>query len=331
MSQAKPTDRLSLALDATGTIVSCIRADQWSNRTPCPEWSVRALLNHLVVGNRITARTLRGEPPPPREESRRMYDTDQLGESPAQAYREAGAELASAFSEPSVFEGIFQAPVGKVPGAVLLNLRLTELLVHGWDLAHATGQPATFPDDLATQALAFSTGSSAPNVPRTGRPFGPIQTVADDAPTIDRLAAYLGRPVPPISPRTNMLDQADNERDSRNAEERFAALVDAFADEPGVTLPHQDGSRGFGSTALKVNRSIFAMLTRGHLIVKLPRDRVSALVEEGTGGPFDAGKGAPMKEWLTVWSDDVDTWQSLAREALSFVGRAGSADEPLRD
>ena len=53
------------------------------------------------------------------------------------------------------------------------------------------------------EALAFSSGASAPEVPRTGHPFGPIQTVSDDAAAIDRLAAYLGRPVPPKLAETN--------------------------------------------------------------------------------------------------------------------------------
>jgi len=113
----------------------------------------------------------------------------------------------------------------------------------------------------------------------------------------------------------------DNRRNAGDPEERFAVLVEAFAHEAGVTVPYERGNRGFGSSALKVNGSIFAMLTRGHLVVKLPRDRVSALIQDGTGGPFDAGKGTPMKEWLMVWSDDENTWQALAREARNFVGR----------
>jgi hypothetical protein len=104
-------------------------------------------------------------------------------------------------------------------------------------------------------------------------------------------------------------------------EARFAALVDALAQQPGVTTPHERGGRGFGSSALKVNGSIFAMLTRGQLVVKLPRARVNTSIQDGSGGPFDAGKGTPMKEWLTVVGDDEDTWLALAREALDFVGR----------
>jgi hypothetical protein len=105
-------------------------------------------------------------------------------------------------------------------------------------------------------------------------------------------------------------------------EERFDGLVEAFAGRAGVTPP--DGGRGFGGSALKVGGSIFAMLTRGRLVVKLPRTRVAELVASGAGEPFDAGKGTPMKEWLVV-AEDGD-WQALAEEALAFVsGRNGTA------
>ncbi len=104
---------------------------------------------------------------------------------------------------------------------------------------------------------------------------------------------------------------------SVETEERFAALVGQFAGRPGVSLPGE--SRGFGSSALKVNGSIFAMLTGGRLVVKLPRDRVDTLIKIGIGDPFDAGKGRPMKEWLTVAADDEETWLGLTQEALDFV------------
>ncbi len=102
-------------------------------------------------------------------------------------------------------------------------------------------------------------------------------------------------------------------------EERFDALVDDYAGRTAVTLPGESGTRGFGSSALKVNGSIFAMLTRGRLVVKLPAGRVSTLIEEGTGQHFDAGKGRPMKEWLTVTNEDGRVWRHLTAEAFEFV------------
>ena len=103
------------------------------------------------------------------------------------------------------------------------------------------------------------------------------------------------------------------------AEERFAALVQKFATEPDVEVPGSSNRRRFGSDALKVNGSIFAMVTGGRLVVKLPRDRVDAVVGAGDGAPFDNGRGRPMKEWLTVVDDDDETWLTLTREALHFV------------
>ncbi len=64
-------------------------------------------------------------------------------------------------------------------------------------------------------------------------------------------------------------------------EKHFEALAEEFAGRPGVTTPAESGRRGFGSTALKVNGSIFAMLVGGRLVVKLPKDRVAGLIARG--------------------------------------------------
>ena len=81
-------------------------------------------------------------------------------------------------------------------------------------------------------------------------------------------------------------------------EERFEDLIDAFADVEGV-LPPQGGS-GFGRSALRYRRKIFAMFVRGRLVLKLPRGRVDELVAAGHGVRFDANKGTPMKEWFSL-------------------------------
>jgi hypothetical protein len=99
-------------------------------------------------------------------------------------------------------------------------------------------------------------------------------------------------------------------------EERFSDLVDELCARPGVAPP---GGSGFGAHACTVNGSIFAMFVRGRLVVKLPWDRVADLVADGTGGPFDANRGRPTKEWLTVL--DESAWSGLAAEAWEFVRR----------
>lgn len=71
-----------------------------------------------------------------------------------------------------------------------MRLRITEQLVHGWDIAQATGQRVEFPGEIAEQELAIGRRMLV-DVPHTGR-FGPAHQVLEDAPAIDRLAAFLG-------------------------------------------------------------------------------------------------------------------------------------------
>jgi hypothetical protein len=106
--------------------------------------------------------------------------------------------------------------------------------------------------------------------------------------------------------------------DTSSDADLFEALCEDYAGKPGVTLPGE--GRGFGSSALKINNSIFAMLVDGRLVVKLSRQRVSELIETGVGEPFDAGKGKPMKEWVGLLGDEVSC-RGLVAEAFAFVGR----------
>jgi len=100
-------------------------------------------------------------------------------------------------------------------------------------------------------------------------------------------------------------------------EDRFDQLVSEFAGVGDVSPPA--GGRRFGSQALRRHGRIFAMLSGGCLVVKLPRGRVDELVAAGDGARFDAGKGTPMKEWFTLRPDSGLSWSDLAREALTFA------------
>ena len=110
-------------------------------------------------------------------------------------------------------------------------------------------------------------------------------------------------------------------------EERYAALVAALRGSPDVTPPEgRQARKGFGAAELKVKNKIFAMLTGGRLVVKLPRQRVDALVAAGAGERFDPRRdGRLMKEWLALAPESDLEWLPLAREAMSFV--AASAKE----
>ena len=104
---------------------------------------------------------------------------------------------------------------------------------------------------------------------------------------------------------------------AEDCERRFEDLVDALTAEPGVTPPR--GGSGFGRSALRWQGKIFAMLVRGRLVVKLPAVRVDDLVADAEGTRFDANKGTPMREWLSLDEDSGLAWPLLAREALDFA------------
>jgi hypothetical protein len=99
--------------------------------------------------------------------------------------------------------------------------------------------------------------------------------------------------------------------------ERYLALVDDLVRLDGVTPPR--GGSGFGRGSLRYRGKIFAMLVRGRLVVKLPEVRVAELITAGAGVAFDANKGTPMREWLSVDPGSSADWLSLATEALDYA------------
>ena len=102
-----------------------------------------------------------------------------------------------------------------------------------------------------------------------------------------------------------------------DAEERFLAAAGPFEGDPRV-----EAGTGFGGApGRRVGGRIFAMLVHDMLVVKLPAARVSELIGSGEGLPFDAGKGRPMREWVSVPQADPDPWPAIVAEAFAFVGR----------
>ena len=188
MTEAQVLDDLDRALAATGAIVAGVGDDQWRAPTPCTELDARGVLNHLVRGNLLFVAIIGGEPRPD-------PGTDHLGDAPLAAYQQAAGSLRRAFTAPGVLETVYTAPFGTAPGAVLAHVRVTEVLVHGWDLARATGQRADFPEDVAERALRGARRALTERPQGPGAPFAAEVRVSPDVPAADRLAGFLGRAV----------------------------------------------------------------------------------------------------------------------------------------
>ena len=125
------------ALQATGHIVAGIGEDQWHDPTPCGDWDVHALLNHIVAGNRWVRPLAGGETI---AEVGNRLDGDQLGHSPLMAYEASAAEADSVFCEPGAWRPRAPSRTGPSPGLSTAVTGSLDVLVHGWDLAKATGQ-----------------------------------------------------------------------------------------------------------------------------------------------------------------------------------------------
>ena len=100
----------------------------------------------------------------------------------------------------------------------------------------------------------------------------------------------------------------------REIDARFTPIIEAFHDSAGVSL-----ARMFGSNGLKVSGKVFAMMVKGDLVVKLPKERVEALISAKLGEYFDPGHGRLMKEWVAIKPNAEAQWLKLAKEAQQFV------------
>lgn len=180
-------------LTATREVFAGIGAADATRPTPCSEWNVAELAEHLVTGNRIFAALLRGEEFADFATASRALAPDGASTSLA-AYDGAAAELVDAFGAEGALERTITVPFGTIPGEVALHLRITEIIVHGWDLARATGQRLGVPEAVAAAELGFSQ-QRLTELPPDRAPFAPPRPAPEDAGSLDRLVALLGRDV----------------------------------------------------------------------------------------------------------------------------------------
>jgi uncharacterized protein (TIGR03086 family) len=158
MTTALPAlNDLGRALTSVTRLTASIGEDQWTWDTPGTEWNVHALLNHLHTGNLSFAAQLRGEPAP-------QGGVNHLGTDPHGAFLAGANDLLESFARPGVLDTMYESPMGPAPGSFLLQLRVGETFVHGWDLARATSQPPTT-HQRWTVSRPFSAAAPEPGLP----------------------------------------------------------------------------------------------------------------------------------------------------------------------
>lgn len=169
-------------------VMAGVQASQLNDSTPCKDFNVKALANHmagLAMGaERAAKKQDRIAPPDPMP--------DMVGDNPGAAYAPLADAAVSAWSAPGAFEGNTQFGPGEMPAQVAGAITLMEIAVHGWDLATATGQSYSMDSEVA--GAVYETVKQLANPEsRSNGVFGAEIEVGDDASPEARLLALSGR------------------------------------------------------------------------------------------------------------------------------------------
>lgn len=171
-----------------GSHVHAVRPGQWDLPTPCAEWTVRDLVNHLAVEQLWV--------PPLVEQGRTIaevgdaFDGDVLGEDPADVWETVRAAAEAAFAAPGALEGTVDLSYGRTPAAAYCSQLTADAVVHSWDLARAIGAAERLPDALV-DAASREFGGYADQLPPSL--FAAPVAVPEGADAQTRLLAMLGR------------------------------------------------------------------------------------------------------------------------------------------
>jgi uncharacterized protein (TIGR03086 family) len=188
MSTQQTNTHLSAVLSDLESVVAAIKPDQLDDATPCTEFDVAELQRHVLAW--LTTFADGFAAPDGRAPS--GIDGYQVSDDAATAVRDAAQRLTSAIRDGAANRPLYLGE-SAMPGELALNMILWEYLVHGWDLARATGQPWNPPEAAAAESLAFAPGMLTPDYQGEGKTFGPRVAVPDDASAFDRLLGLSGR------------------------------------------------------------------------------------------------------------------------------------------
>jgi uncharacterized protein (TIGR03086 family) len=172
-------------------LVTSVHDDRLRDPTPCPAYAVGDLVEHiggLACAFTLAARKERRDP----ERANPAGDASRLEPGWRDRIAHDLTTLAAAWGDPAAYDGMTQAGPIDLPAQVAALVALDEVVVHGWDLARATGAPYDPDEDSLRSCLTFAQGFETP--PGAGRgPFGPPVAVPESAPLLDRLVGATGR------------------------------------------------------------------------------------------------------------------------------------------
>lgn len=174
-------------------IVSGVKPAHLDLPTPCGQWSLRALLEHMIVQHNGFAAAARGV-----KTELSAWRPVPLGADPAAEYAAAAERVITAFGESGVLDRRFWLPEirdgGPFPARMAIGFHLVDYVAHGWDVAVTLGVGIDFDQDIldaATEIARQVPGGAARRAP--GAAFGPEIPLPDNGSTLDSLLASLGR------------------------------------------------------------------------------------------------------------------------------------------
>lgn len=183
------TQPLQHAIAVTRSVMENIQSDQLDQPTPCDEWNVGQVINHIIGAQEFFRAGVAGEQPS--QDDTNWAEGDYLA-----AYDTACDKMLSAYGEEGALQRMLELPFGTMPGAALMGMAVNDTFTHGWDLAKATGQSTDLAPELAAEVLAQSRANIQDAFRNeAGNPFGLEQQAPDGANPADQLAAFLGRTV----------------------------------------------------------------------------------------------------------------------------------------
>jgi uncharacterized protein (TIGR03086 family) len=172
------------AQEAFAGVLAHVGPDQLGAPTPCTEWTIGDLIEHIIVGNEHVGLWASNPVEPPA----RSGDI-------AAAHRAAAAAAQQIFAAPDGMTRAFNLPIGQFPGQLFIGIRTADVLTHTWDLAAATGQSTDIDPELASEQLAAARAFVGPGFRGPGKPFGDEEPCSSERSPADQLAAFLGRKV----------------------------------------------------------------------------------------------------------------------------------------